>query len=64
MLNARQCLAKAAEMERCANACSIAAIAADYERLAVCWRLLALRAARQDGFPHAAVNSNSGATSD
>ena len=58
MLTAGQCLAKAAEMERCADSCSIAAIAADYETLAVCWRLLALRAARQDGLPHDAANLN------
>lgn len=58
MRTAGQCLAKAAEMERCANSSPVAAIAADYEMLAVCWRLLARRAALQDGFLHTAANSN------
>jgi hypothetical protein len=58
MRTAGQCLAKAAEMERVADSCPIAAIAADYEMLAVYWRILARRAARQDGFPHIAANSN------
>ena len=58
MLTAGQCLAKAAEMDRCADSCPDAAMAAQYEKLAVEWRLLALRAIRQDGFPHIAANSN------
>ena len=58
MLTAGQCLDKAAEMERCADSCSDAVIAVDYKMLALGWRLLAVRAARQDGLHHDAANSN------
>ena len=50
MRTTAQCLVKAAEMERLADACPIAGIAADYELLALYWRRLALRATWQDGY--------------
>jgi hypothetical protein len=47
MRTAGQCLVKAAEMERVADNCSNAAVAAGYENLAVSWRRIARQAARQ-----------------
>jgi hypothetical protein len=59
MLTTAQCLVKAAEMEWLADTCPIAVIAADYEKMAVLWRRLALRATWQDGYDsRTAANSN------
>jgi hypothetical protein len=59
MRTTAQCLVKAAKMERFADTCQIPAMAADYERMAVYWRRLALRATWQDGYDsRTAANSN------
>jgi hypothetical protein len=49
MRTAQQCLVMAAEMDRAADACSDAAMAAAYEDAAVMWRHVAVQAAWQDG---------------
>ncbi len=51
MRTAEECLEKAAEMERIADACPIAEVAAAYKGLAVSWgQLSARQAAWQDEF--------------
>ena len=50
MRTTAQCLVKAAEMEWLADTCTIPAIAADYEKMAACWRRLARQAGWQDEF--------------
>ena len=50
MRAAGECLEKAGEMERAADACSDAAIAMAYKKLAVSWRHVARQAAWQDDF--------------
>ena len=49
MRTAQQCLVMAAEMDRAADACRDAAMAAAYEKAAVMWRHVAVQAAWQDG---------------
>jgi hypothetical protein len=50
MRTAGECLEKAAEMERIADACPMAAAATAYKGMAVSWRHVARQAAWQDEF--------------
>ena len=50
MFSARNCLARATEMERWAGACDTAALKADMLSMAESWRYLAQQALWQDSF--------------
>jgi hypothetical protein len=50
MLNAKDCLARASEMERRAGACGSAILEADLLSMAETWRYLAQQALWQDSF--------------
>ena len=50
MLNAKDCLARAREMERRAGSCGVASLSTDLLSMAETWRYLAQQALWQDSF--------------